>query len=70
LTRRRAIAAAHEIGLAPTVQPIGFERLLGADQVLVASSVRLIAAASASGNRQWRPTDLAQRLTSVLSNRL
>jgi para-aminobenzoate synthetase/4-amino-4-deoxychorismate lyase len=70
LTRRRAIAAAHDIGLAPTVQPIGFERLLGADQVLVASSVRLIAAASACGNRQWRPTDLAQRLTSVLSNRL
>ena len=70
LTRRSAIAAAQDLGLAPTVQPIGFERLLRADQVLVASSVRLIAAAAACGDRQWRPTDLAERLTSVLSNRL
>jgi branched-subunit amino acid aminotransferase/4-amino-4-deoxychorismate lyase len=66
LTRRRAIAAARDVGLEPTVKPIGFERLLSADQVLVASSVRLIVAATTCGDRQWRPTDIAQRLTRVL----
>jgi branched-subunit amino acid aminotransferase/4-amino-4-deoxychorismate lyase len=66
LTRRRAMAAAQELGLVLTVQPIGFERLLAADQVLAASSVRLIVAAAACGNRQWRLTDIAQRLTSAL----
>ena len=66
LTRRRAMAAAQEVGLRPTVQPIGFRRLLAADQVLVASSIRLIVAASACGNRRWPPVDTAQRLTSAL----
>ena len=68
LTRRRAIAVAEDVGLTGTVQPIGFERLLGADQVLAASSVRLIVLAKACGNRRWRLTDVAQRLTSALSS--
>jgi para-aminobenzoate synthetase/4-amino-4-deoxychorismate lyase len=66
LTRLGAITVSEEVGLVGTVQPIGFERLLAADQVLVASSVRLIVAAAACGNRQWPPTDVAQRLTNVL----
>jgi para-aminobenzoate synthetase/4-amino-4-deoxychorismate lyase len=66
LTRRRAVAAAEEVGLVGTVQPIGFERLLAADQVLAASSVRLIVAAAACGARKWSPTDLPQRLTRIL----
>ena len=66
VTRPRALAAAEEMGLAVTVQAIGFERLLAADQVLAASSVRLIAVVVACGDRRWRPTDLAQRLTKVL----
>jgi branched-subunit amino acid aminotransferase/4-amino-4-deoxychorismate lyase len=68
LTRRRAIAVAEDVGLTGTVQPIGFERLLGADQVLAASSVRLIVLAKACGNRRWGLTDVAQRLTSALSS--
>jgi para-aminobenzoate synthetase/4-amino-4-deoxychorismate lyase len=66
LTRRRTIAAAAEAGLSVAVEPIGFERLIDADQVLAASSVRLVAAAAACGNRQWRLTGIAQRLTSIL----
>jgi para-aminobenzoate synthetase / 4-amino-4-deoxychorismate lyase len=66
LTRRRAIAAAAEVGLVSAVEPIGLDRLLTADQVLAASSVRLVAAATACGDRRWQPTALARRLTGIL----
>jgi hypothetical protein len=69
LTRRRAIAAAAEVCLVPAVEPIGLDRLLAADQVLAASSVRLVAAAAACGERRWQPTGIARRLTTILMRR-
>jgi para-aminobenzoate synthetase / 4-amino-4-deoxychorismate lyase len=69
LTRRRAIAAAAEVCLIPAVEPIGLDRLLAADQVLAASSVRLVAAAAACGERRWQPTGIAHRLTTILTGR-
>jgi hypothetical protein len=66
LTRRSAIAAAADVGLAAAVETISLDRLLAADQVIVASSVRLVAAAGACGDRRWQPTRLAGRLTEVL----
>jgi branched-subunit amino acid aminotransferase/4-amino-4-deoxychorismate lyase len=69
LTRRRAIAAAEDVGLVGTVQPISLERLLAADQVLAANSVRLVAAVAACGAARWPPTPIAERLTSTLGAR-
>jgi para-aminobenzoate synthetase / 4-amino-4-deoxychorismate lyase len=69
LTRRRAIAAADDVRLVGTVQPISLERLLAAEQVLAANSVRLVAAVEACGPRRWPPTGIAQRLTSTLGGR-
>jgi branched-subunit amino acid aminotransferase/4-amino-4-deoxychorismate lyase len=69
LTRRRALAAAADVGLAAAVEPIGLDRMLAADQVLAASSVRLVAAAAACGERRWRPTGIARRLTTILMRR-
>jgi hypothetical protein len=69
LTRRMAIAAAGDVGLVAAVEPIGLDRLLAADQVLAASSVRLVAAAAACGERRWQPTGIARRLTTILAGR-
>jgi branched-subunit amino acid aminotransferase/4-amino-4-deoxychorismate lyase len=69
LTRRAALAAAGEAGLVAAFEPIGFERLLAADQVLAASSVRLVAAAAACGGRRWRRAGVAERLTRILMAR-
>jgi hypothetical protein len=66
LTRRSAIAAAADVGLAAAVETISLDRLLAADQVIVASSVRLVVAAGACGDRRWQPTGLAGRLTGIL----
>lgn len=56
LTRRRAMAVAAEMGWQVKVESISLERLLAADQLLLASSVRQLVAADACLERRWRLT--------------
>ena len=70
LTRRRAMAVAAEVGFEVRVEAIGLERLLAADQVLSASSVRQLVAAEACGDRRWGLTDTADRLVTAAAGAL